>query len=170
MDEYGIRRSRSTTSHRKKPPRQSTKKGACCQNAVNILIGISVFILILSVCALIFAAFQYYAVEDITGVYITQANGVIPSHPFTTHLSAAAVAQLMTLPNDLSPYIGGPGFTVFSTTAQIHTITIQSGVLSSTWDGVNTVATFGGAVGDGLKFDVISKNRIVATPINVAFS
>lgn len=151
-------------------PSHKTKKKNCCKNVNSALIGISIIILLLSIFMIIYSAFTYYTVQDLTVVDVIQNNGIISAKPYTKHFVAASIPILRTLPNDLSDYIGAE-YTIISTTAQSHKITISSGSLSTTWDGVNTVLTFGGSIGDGLKFNVISKNRIVITsPINIALS
>lgn len=94
----------------------------------------------------------------------------IPISPFGHHLDGKGAPLAMTLPNDLSNYIGIT-LNVYALDAQPHTITIDSGTLTSTWDGANTVATFGGAIGDGITFRVLSKNMItVQFTKNIVFS
>lgn len=76
---------------------------------------------------------------------------------------AATSPLAMTLPVDLTP---GRVYHVWSTTAVAHTITS-----TTPWDGVNSVVTLGGAIGDGLVFAVTDSNRIVIeTSKNIVLS
>jgi hypothetical protein len=97
------------------------------------------------------------------------SSGELNTTPYLHLLSSAGVLA-MTLPGDLTPYLG-KCYNVRSTTAVAHTITIQVGGFSATWDGTSTIATLGGAIGDGLAYCVIANNRIsVVASTNVAFS
>jgi hypothetical protein len=99
-----------------------------------------------------------------------QISGQIQPSPYAANLDSTGAPLAMTIPNDLSAYID-KDYKIFSRTAQPHIVTISAGSLMTTWDGVNTVATFGGAVGDGFVFRVIDKNHIVILFVNnVAFS
>jgi len=82
------------------------------------------------------------------------------------YVNIPAVAA-MTLPSDLSAYLDN-FICLFSKTAFAHTLTAGVG---ATFDGVNNIATFGGANGDGFCFQVISATRaVVRSNNNVAFS
>ena len=83
------------------------------------------------------------------------------------YISAPASAA-MTMLGDLSSYINNQ-ICVVSKTAFPHTITIGAG---GTWDGVNSIATFGGVIGDGLCFLVFSSTQvhITSSPIGITFS
>ena len=98
------------------------------------------------------------------------ASAELPPSPFVQFLAATGAPLAMTLPNDLTPYLGKT-YRIFSASAQPHTVTISAGTLATTWDGVNTIATFGGAKGDGFEFTVIAKDLVtVLPPKNVGFS
>ena len=71
----------------------------------------------------------------------------------------------MVLENDLGSRIGRV-YRVWSRSAQPHTVRITSGALATTWDGTSTLATFGGAIGDGFVFEVISKTQTVLLSVN----
>ena len=78
-----------------------------------------------------------------------------------------AAAAAMTLPGDLSAYINQI-ICLTSKTAFAHTLTLGAG---ATFDGVNTVATLGGAVGDGFCFQVFSSTQVqIRSLLNVAFA
>lgn len=92
--------------------------------------------------------------------------GPLQIGPKTQYINVAAVAA-MTLPGDLSSYLDDP-YCVISKTAFPHTITMGAG---ATWDGANTIATFGGAAGDMICFHVFSSTQVAVGPIqNIAFS
>lgn len=132
-------------------------------------IGTMMFMFLLAVTALGLAIWGI-AIANY-GLYATNhvASGPILNRPFT-HSLAGAAPLAMTLPNDLSNYIGRE-FKIYATTAQAHTVTIQPGALTTTWDGANTIATFGGAVGDGLTFVVTAIDKIaVISTTNIVFS
>lgn len=125
----------------------------------------------IAIAALILALQAHSSVGDLVNVQFVDTSGEIKPTPYNLVLSSSAAPTAHTLPNDLTPYIGAT-YSIHSSTAQPHTITIDAGSLTSTWDGTNTIATFGGAIGDGLTFRVIAKDRIVVipSPTNVAFS
>ena len=109
-----------------------------------------------------------------TALYSTQItvytnDGQIENNPLSFALdSTTALAR--SLPNDLQSYVGRV-FKVYSRSAQAHTVTLTAGTLTTTWDGTNTVATFGGAIGDGLTFLVLARDKIVIlSNTNVVFS
>lgn len=107
-----------------------------------------------------------YTSSDVT---IATSNSILPSSPYAIRIDGTAPVATV-LPNDLQAYVGRT-FYVYSLSAQAHTITITAGTLTSTWDGTNTVATFGGAIGDGMTFHVLSRDRIViVSNTNVVFS
>ena len=96
-------------------------------------------------------------------------SGVIQNTPYKIRLDGTS-PLLMTFPNDLTPYVGAT-YVITAGTAQAHTVTITAGSLSTTYDGVSTIATLGGSVGDGFMIEVIAPNRIVIlSNINTVFS
>lgn len=98
-----------------------------------------------------------------------RVSGEIGSTPYVIHLDQATSPLAMTLPTELSSRVGNV-YRIWSLTAQPHTITIGGGT-GTTWDGTNTVATFGGSAGDGFVYEIISPNKIVIWSVtNVAFS
>lgn len=100
------------------------------------------------------------------------ASGALDgSGPLAHYLDGTAAPLAMTLENDLSARVGKV-YRIWSRTAQAHTVRISSGALISTWDSAgSTLATFGGAIGDGFVFEVISRNQCVLISVNnVVFS
>lgn len=95
-------------------------------------------------------------------VFSHVASGQLLLEPYMQTLAATSPLA-MTLPVDLTP---GRVYHVWSTTAVAHTITS-----TTPWDGVNSVVTLGGAIGDGLVFAVTDSNRIVIeTSKNIVLS
>lgn len=155
----------------KKPEKpKKTKAELRQQNFLNANVALSILVLIAAGVAIYFAAIATQGVSRLENAQSYTISGAILSQPYAAHLDSSAALIAMTLPNDLASYIGKQ-YSVYSTTAQPHTITIAGGVHTTTWNGVNTIATFGGAIGDGLTFRVISESRIVIVSVtNVAFS
>lgn len=99
----------------------------------------------------------------------TSSGSTISSTPFKVRIDGASPLDLR-LPNDLSTYVGKT-FVITAGTAHAHTVTIESGSLTTTFDGSNNIATLGGAVGDGFVMEVIGKDRVVVFGnINTGFS
>jgi len=86
------------------------------------------------------------------------------------HVLTGTVPLSITLPNDLSPYMGKM-YSIDCASAPAHKITIASGGLLSFWQGgAQRVATCGGA-GAGFSFRVVSPSLIrLIDPRNVVFS
>ena len=100
---------------------------------------------------------------------VLTSAGTLPSSPYALRLDGTTPVAAL-LPNDLHNYVGRT-FYLYSLSAQAHTVTISAGTLTTTWDGSNTVATFGGAIGDGLAFHVLDRDKIVVVSnTNVVFS
>lgn len=125
----------------------------------NAIIGGVVFLAaVISGIALLLAGMQYSEVNNqITPLYI-YSDRIMPSTPYVFYLgrndSTAKVD--LTISGDVSGYIGRV-YRVWSLNNKPHTITCGSGL---TFDGGNGVATFTGAVGDGMVFEFISDKRI----------
>lgn len=128
----------------------------------------AILAVLISVAAIVLGALAYNNVSRFTGEVLIHSSGTLPDSPFPIYLNQAAAPLAMLLPIDLGNRVGNV-YRVWSRTAQSHTVTLAAG--GPTWDGTNRVATFGGAIGDGLVFEVIDTTRVVVwTSINVAFS
>ena len=128
----------------------------------------AILAVIIAVVAIVLGGLAYTNVSRFTGEVSIHSSGALPDSPFPIYLNQAAAPLAMLLPIDLGNRVGNV-YRVWSKTAQPHTLTIASG--GATWDGTNRVATFGGAIGDGLVFEVIDATKVVVwTSINVAFS
>lgn len=148
----------------------TTRTSACggCSSG-DCIVGSLIFVSVLVIGAAVLAAVALnYSLYSMRFRRYT-ASGAIDNNPFAIYLDAITPLA-MTLPNDLSNYVGRT-FTVVSQSAQAHTITLTAGTLTSTWDGTNTIATFGGAIGDSLTFHVFDRDKItVISNTNVVFS
>lgn len=108
-------------------------------------------------------------VSTTDGAQLIQANGVLSlGAPYAKYLAAQGGPLAMTWPIDLTPYVSRQ-FRFFSLSTQAHTIQIPVG--TAQYVGGTTLATFGGAVGDGFVAEIISPTRIVVISVNnVVFS
>jgi len=82
----------------------------------------------------------------------------ISANPLSHVVSGGAALQ-MTLPNDLTHYVGRVYNFDCASTA-LHRLTFEAGPLSPTYDGANTIAECGGAIGDGFTFKVSSPTLV----------
>jgi hypothetical protein len=104
---------------------------------------------------------------DNAGAQNIASNGVIAPTPYGKYLAATAGPLAMTWPSDLTPFVTRQ-YRFYSTSTQAHTIQVTGG---ATYVGGTTLATFGGAIGDGFMAEVISPTKIVVTSVNnVVFS
>lgn len=143
---------------------EEVKRTRCCRSAT---FAAAVLAIILAAFGAGFgiAAYSYYGYFN--NYLSIRGSGLLPTTPYVFYVDSSAVPAAMVLPNDLSPYIGNK-YRIWSRTSQAHTVTISG--LGSTFNGAATTATFGGAVGDGFEFEVISGNFIrVTSPVNVVF-
>lgn len=143
------------------------KKRHCCD--ANLLCAAVILAVVLSCAGLGLAGVGFaYSMYGITQKEFI-ANAVVENNPLNIAVAGAG-ALTLSLPNNLATYRGRV-YTIYATTAHAHKVQITAGTLTTTWDGVNTVATFGGAIGDGLTFVVIDVDQIaVISSTNVVFS
>lgn len=133
------------------------------------MVGSLIFLAVLVVASAVLGGLALNYSMYTTRFHRYTVDGSIDNSPFAIYLDATTPLA-MTLPNDLTNYVGRT-FTVVSQSAQAHTVTLSAGTLSPTWDGTNTVATFGGAIGDGVTFHVFDRDKItVISNTNVVFS
>lgn len=82
------------------------------------------------------------------------------------HVLRGASAIQLTLPNDLSPYLGRH-YTVDCDSAPAHSVVLSPGSLPTFWDGVaKRTATCTGGQGSGFSFRVVSSSRVRITEIS----
>jgi hypothetical protein len=136
----------------------------CCRSATFAAAILAVIVAALG-AGFGIAAYSYYGYFN--NYLSIRGSGLLPTTPYVFYVDSSAIPAAMILPNNLAPYVGNV-YRVWSRTSQAHTITIQG--LGSTFNGGATTATFGGAIGDGLEFEVISANFIrVISAVNVVF-
>jgi hypothetical protein len=103
-----------------------------------------------------------------TAIYTT-TSATLTSQEENHFLDASAAPMALLLPADMTDYVGGV-YRVYSRTAQAHTVTIALGG-ATYYGGSARVATFGGAIGDGFEFLVLSPTIVQVTDVrNVIFS
>ncbi len=129
----------------------------------NIIISIAAFALVIAIAFAVLAGLAYGDVRNYSNPIALYVNQQMPASPFVFHVGGSALPVALTLPNDLTPYIGKI-YRLWSVSPQVHTLTIQG--TGTTFDGVNKVATWGGAIGDGVMFEVLQANRIVLISVN----
>lgn len=133
-----------------------------------IVVSASILAVIIAVVVAVVAGFSLTYVNYFNSPVPIYNEGVLPATPYVFHLEGSGSPVVLTLPNDLTDRIGNI-YRIWSKTNQPHTVTITG--TGTTFDGVSTQAVFGGSIGDGFTFEVISKNRIVLGIVsNVIFN
>jgi hypothetical protein len=137
------------------------------KSARNLVIAIAVFSLLVSAAAVGVAVFAYNRYSTVKNLSVSQT---IPPSSSGVYIESASTPIALTLPNDMSEYIGRV-YHIWSLTAQPHTVTISTGLAVSKFTGMTGTATLGGAIGDGFVFEVISANHaVILSSTNVVFS
>ena len=123
-----------------------------------------------AVAAVVIGVLGYNAASAANSAATIKAAGVLPASPYSVYLDSPSLPLAMILPNTLGDRVGKV-YRVWSSSAQPHTIQINAGNEDPTFDGTSTLATFGGAIGDGFVYEVIAPNRIALIAVNnVVFS
>ena len=124
----------------------------------NAIVALSVFAILISAVAVLLTGLQYTSVYYWTTVSYVQSSQPMTVSPFAFYIGGANIPLNLQIPNDLTNYVGKV-YRVWAVDAG-HAHTVTSG--TATFDMVGSkVMTFGGAIGDGFMFEVISPNRIV---------
>jgi len=128
----------------------------------------SVLAVLLAIVAIIFGYWGWNGVSNYNMPAIVRGSGFFPNAPNVFYIDSAGIAATLTLPSDLTNYVGNI-YRVWSRTSQMHVIRLSVG---TEFIGGSTVATFQGNVGDGFVFEVVSATRIIVwpSPINVVFT
>lgn len=133
----------------------------------NAIIALSVLSVIIAAVALLLAGLQYNQVYYWTDPQSISHSQAMPNSPYAFYVGGSSIALNLAIPTSLTGYIGKV-YRVWSIDAG-HAHTVTSG--SATFDGGSHTATFGGAIGDGFVFEVISDTRIAIISVyNVVFS
>lgn len=137
---------------------------------INFILGALIFWVLATVACLVVASQAYKNANHVQSAQFYQSSGVLDQTPFAHYLDSTGSAMAMVLENDVSGRVGRI-YRIWSRSARAHTVTILNGARSTTWDGVNKKATFGGSIGDGFVFEVIDKDKIAVLSVtNVVFS
>ena len=113
---------------------------------------------IFGIAAIVLGALAYSYLQYHIDPAIIRGPGPITSSPYVFYIDASGFPAELILPNDLSDYVGKV-YRVWSRTSEAHTIRIAG--FGVTFNGVGSTLTFGGAVGDGVVFEVISPAFVV---------
>jgi hypothetical protein len=128
------------------------------------IIGLAAFAFICSAIALGVSIYFASNVNNHTSPKYIYSDMNMPSSPYAFYLGkdSTVTVDLTISANDISNYIGKV-YRVWSLSNKPHTITCGSGI---TFDGVNSKATFGTDIGDGIVFEVISTTRIAVISVS----
>lgn len=118
----------------------------------------SVLAVLISIAAIVVGVLAYVYLQYHIAPAIIRGSGPIPSSPYVFYVDAAGAPAAMILPNDLSEYVGKV-YRIFSRTSQPHTLQLSG--TGNTFDGIGSTVQFGGAIGNGLVFEVIAPNFVV---------
>lgn len=133
----------------------------------NAIIALSVLAIVVALIAILLNGLQYTEVYNATTPKYVSTSQPMTSTPYAFYMGGANVPLNLQIPNDLSTYVGKV-YRVWAIDVG-HQHTVSSG--TATFDGFSKLATFGGAIGDGFVFEVISTNRIaIISATNVVFS
>lgn len=105
---------------------------------------------------------QGQLLAQMTTPLVFSASGALGTTAQIQTLACGAVCA-MSLPGDLTPYVGLPEVCLFAGDAFAHTLTLTAPALFNSGD---SVATFGGAVGDNICFKAISATVAAVKSIN----
>lgn len=126
-------------------------------------------ITLFAIAAFVVALYAWSLTSFATSYRTYTSNGGIATSP-ANHLLASSIPLVMTLPNNLIEYVGGL-YHIDCASPLAHTVTIQPGVLATTWDGTNKVMTCTLGTPGGVTFRVVTPTliRIVGSK-SVTFS
>ena len=135
----------------------------CCPGCTKWFSPIAVaFIISFAIISFIFSVWALNKTNFSTSEALYTTSGFIANSPAAHALVSTSPTPLtMQLPNNLVEFIGGRYKIFCLTPGVMHKIKIQAGILPTTWDGVNTVATCNGVVpGTAIDFSVITTSVI----------
>lgn len=144
----------------------------CCPGRCGVFTPLSIgAVVAFSVLAFIFSLWAWQSSLFLSQQYVYTTSGSLTPSRYASVLASPSIPLQMTLPNNLLEYIGGL-FSVDCATSIGHKVTILAGILPTTWDGNNTVATCDpGYYNAGFLFRVISQSSVrVIDPRGISFS
>jgi len=132
------------------------------------ILAASILAVIIAVLAIVFGYWGWNGVANYNSPMIVRGSGFFPNSPNVFYIDSAGVAATLTLPSDLTNYVGNV-YRVWSRTSQMHVVRLSAG---TEFVGGSTIATLQGNIGDGFVFEVLSASRIIVwpSPINVVFT
>lgn len=156
--------------------KENTKKDCCsvwccpgrCAWFKNLFVGVVVFFAIL---AFVVSLWAWSQSSFSTNYKSYSSNGAIQTWP-AQHILVATLPLAMTLPNNLIEFVGSE-YHIDCASPLPHTIRIMPGVLPTTWDGVNRVATCNAMPpgGAGISFRIVAHNLVrIVSSRNVVFT
>ena len=155
---------------KKRPPVEPTWWSERAELFRNMGIGIIVLILLLTgVVGFVLSIISFLNAQSplTQDTYMLTGGGPLSATPLS-HILQGAIPMAMTLPNDLSPFVGKTYNVDCITAGIVNTITILSGPVASSWDGTHKIATCNTG---GFTFKVSSASQVrVIQSINVVFS
>jgi hypothetical protein len=126
-------------------------------------------ITLFAIAAFVVALYAWSQTSFATSYRTYTSNGMLATSP-ANHVLVASIPLVMTLPNNLLEYVGGL-YHVDCASPLAHTLTIQPGVLPTSWDGVNKKMTCTLGIPGGVTFRVVTPTLIrVVGSSNVVFS
>lgn len=126
-------------------------------------------ITLFAIAAFVIALYAWSQTSFATSYKTYGSNTMIATWPANALLTAT-IPLAMTLPNNLVEYVGGL-YHIDCASPLAHTVSIQPGVLPTTWDGVNKVFTCTLGVPGGVSFRVVTPSLVrVVGSRNVVFS
>jgi hypothetical protein len=118
---------------------------------IGIIIGLAVTCVAVSIAAIVLGYEGYTGVSQFNQPTYVYTSQPFPSTPYVFYIESSGAAVTLTLPNDLTEYIGNT-YRIYSNTAQMHVVQLTTP--GATFDGATTIATFGGNIRDGFEFEV----------------
>ena len=149
----------------------------CCPGRTawwrNLVIAIIFVCCILGLIGFIVSWVSFTRSVDAVSQVVYPVSKTMHARPLN-HVLTGGSPITLTLPNDLSPYVGA-SYTVDCETAAAHEVVITPGPLPTFWDatpGIRTATCTGGAGSrSGFRFRVVSKSHVrVENEKNIAFS
>ncbi len=131
------------------------------KSSVGWSIGMTILGLVAVTALVVGAVALHFTISN--PVLTVTASGAVNAD-WTVQYLAGSGARAMTLGAAQLGPMSGREYSIFSTTAAAHTITLSGG---ATWDGTNTVATFPATAGTGIVFRVLSPATVIAILSNV---
>lgn len=138
----------------------------CCPGRCGFFTPVAVGLLIaFSILGFVFALWAWQSTQFAITQHEYTASALIAKRPYAAILTGAT-AQEMVLPNNLLEYMGAT-YRVVCVSPTGHSVKIQLGLLTTTWDGTNNVITCPvGVPNAGFDYHVISPSIVYLTNVH----